>query len=115
MARWVRSYWDAEDVTFLWEVGEDGWVARAVEFVGPERRWRTATPLEEVLRARESGGIAAVREYETTYGVVPEKPIDAWGFPHEDLEQSDFERAWAESRKVLEAPAQSALRHNRPH
>jgi hypothetical protein len=24
MPRWVRSYWDEEDITFLWEVGDDG-------------------------------------------------------------------------------------------
>jgi hypothetical protein len=24
MPRWVRCYWDEDDVTFFWEVGEDG-------------------------------------------------------------------------------------------
>ena len=100
----MRSYWDEEDVTFFWEVGDDGWITRSVELVGPERRPQAAAALDEVLRARDKGGIHAVRAYETRYGIVPEKPIDDWDpdFPHEDISQSDFERAWAESRRDLE-------------
>lgn len=102
MTRWVRSYWDEEDVTFLWEGGDDGWITRSVEFVGPERRVQAAAVLDEVMRARDTGGIPAVQAYETHYGVVPEKPIKDWDFPHEEISQSDFERAWAESRQALE-------------
>jgi hypothetical protein len=38
MSRWVRSYWDEEDITYVWEIGDDGWVTRSVELIGAERR-----------------------------------------------------------------------------
>lgn len=101
MPRWVRSYWDEEDITFLWEVRDDGWIARSVELVGPEFRPHASAALDEVVRARDTGGIQAVQAYEARYGVAPEKPVEDWDFPHENISQSDFERAWAESREAL--------------
>src|SRR5215472_1291486 len=85
MPRWVRSYWDEEDITFLWEVRDDGWIARAVELAGPKRRPQAAAALDELLRTRDTGGIRAVQAYETRYGVVSDKPIEDWDFPHEDI------------------------------
>lgn len=104
MTSWIRSYWDVEDITFLWEVGNDGRVTRSVELVGPEGRVQAAAALDEVMHARDTGGIAAVQAYEARYGVVPEKPIDDWDpdFPHEDISQSVFEDRWTECRRVLE-------------
>lgn len=99
--KWVRSQW--EGVTFLWEIGDDGWVQGSIEFAGPERRVQAAAALPEVIRAKETGGIEAVQAYEAQYGVVPEKPIDDWDFPHEGISQSDFERQWGESRHALGA------------
>jgi hypothetical protein len=32
MSRWVRSYWDEEGITYVSELGDDGWVTRSVEF-----------------------------------------------------------------------------------
>ena len=95
MTTWLRSYWDEEGVAFLWEVGDDGWVTRSVELVGPDRRVQAATALDEVVRARDTGGLAAVQAYESRYGVAPEKPLDDWDshLPHEVISQSDFERA----------------------
>lgn len=61
MPRWVRSYWDEEDVTFLWEVADDGWISRSVKQVGPQRRPRSAAALAEVSSAREAGGLSAVQ------------------------------------------------------
>src|SRR5215469_6429944 len=61
MPRWVRSYWDEEDITFLWEVRDDGWIARSVELAGPKRRPRAAAALYELIRTRDTGGIRAVR------------------------------------------------------
>jgi hypothetical protein len=103
MPRWVRSYWDEEDITFLWEVRDDGWIARSVELAGQERRPQAAAALDELIRASDTGGIRAVQAYETRYGRVPDKPIEDWdwGYPHEDINESDFERAWAESRHAL--------------
>src|SRR5687768_15288031 len=102
--KWICSQWDEEDITFLWEVGDEGGVTRSVELVGPERRPQAAAALDEVLHARDTGGIRAVQAYETRYGVVPETPVQEWdpGFPHEDISQSLFERAWAASREELE-------------
>lgn len=102
MAKWIRSYWDEEETTFHWEVGDDGWVTRSVEWVGPEHRPQAAAALDEVLRARDTGGIPAVQAYESQYGRTPEKQIDDWAFPHEEIDQSEFERAWAESRRALD-------------
>lgn len=99
--KWVCSQW--EGVTYVWEVGDDGWVQRSVELAGPKRRVQAAAALAEVIRARDAGGIEAVQAYEAQYGVLPEKPIDDLGFPHEDITQSDFERLWAESRRALGA------------
>jgi hypothetical protein len=101
MPGWVRSYWDGEDITFLWEVRDDGWIARSVELVGPELRPQAAAALDEVMRARDTGGIQAVQAYEASYGAAPEKPVEDWDFPHEDISQPDFERAWAEARQAL--------------
>jgi len=103
MTRWVRSHWDEEDVTFLWEVRDDGWIGRSVELAGPELRPQAAAALDEVVRARDTGGVRAVQAYEARYGVAPEKPIDEWNFPHLEITQADFDRAWAESRRVLDA------------
>jgi hypothetical protein len=102
MPRWVRSYWNEEDVTVLWEVRDDGWVGRSVELAGRDGRPQAAAALDEVVYARDSGGIHAVQAYEALYGVAPEKPIEDWDFPHEDISKSDFERVWAESRQALE-------------
>ena len=103
MPTWVCSYWDEEHVTFLWEVRDDGWVSRSVELGGKDGHPQAAAALDEVLHARDSGGVPAVQAYEARYGRPPEKPIDDWDFPHEDISQSEFERAWAESRKALES------------
>jgi hypothetical protein len=103
MPTWVRSYWDEEDITYVWEVRDDGWVNRSVELVGAERRPQTAAALDEVMRERDTGSIQAVRAYEARYGVLVEKPIDDWDFPHEVITQGEFERVWAEARLVLEA------------
>lgn len=101
MARWVRSYWDQEDTTFIWEVGDDGWVTRSVELVGPDRSPRTAAALDEVIHQRDLGGIPAVQAYEARYGVLVDQPIDVWDFPHEDITPAEFEQVWAQSRRAL--------------
>lgn len=101
MPRWIRSYWDEEDVAFLWEVTEDGWISRSVEQVGPQRRPRSATALAEVSSARDTGGLSAVQAYEARYGIAPEKPTSEWDFPHTDITESEFERLWAAARAAL--------------
>ena len=34
MPGWIRSYWDEEELTFVGEVGDDGWITRHVEVGG---------------------------------------------------------------------------------
>jgi hypothetical protein len=79
MTRWVRSHWDEEDVTFIWEVGDDGWVTRGVELIGPELTPQAAAALDEWMRALEAG---RVQQYQATYGQLVEAPIESWDFPH---------------------------------
>jgi len=102
-SRWVRSYWDEEDITYVWEIGDDGWVTRSVELIGAERLPQTAAALDEVIRERDTGSIQAVRAYEGRYGVLVERPIDDWAFPHEDVTRAEFERVWADARRALTA------------
>ena len=73
VTRWVRSYWPKEHVTFLWEVARAAGVMTSVEVVGDDRRLRTASALDEVVRERDSGG--------ARYGVLMEKSIVEWNFP----------------------------------
>ena len=102
MPRWVRSHWDDGDVTFLMEVSDDGWITRQVEQVGAERCPQAAAALDEVVAARDTGGILAVQAYERRFGVAPEKPLQNWNFPHRDIDKSEFEDAWVEARAKLE-------------
>lgn len=103
MPKWVQSFWEDGDVTFLWEVGDDGWVTRSVELVGPEQCPSTAASLDEVLHARDTGGIMAVQRYERRYGVLVDHPIEDWTFPHHEITAVEFERFWSRSRSALEA------------
>ncbi|OIJ25241.1 hypothetical protein [Nocardioides luteus] len=96
MPRWVRSYWDEEDVTFLWEVADDGWITRSIELAGPGRKPQAAAALDEVVAASAAGGADAVRAYEARFGTAPEKPLDDWDFPHQAIDESEFEREWRE-------------------
>lgn len=105
MPRWIRSFWAEGDLTSLWEIADDGWVSRSIELVGPELAVQAAASLDEVLAARDSGGIQAVQAYEARYGVAPEKPIDDWDFPYEDVGEAEFEVAWTEARRGLEESA----------
>lgn len=74
-----------------------------VELIGAERRPQTAAALDEVIREQDIGSIQAVRVYEARYGVLVEKPIDDWAFPHEDVTQAEFEQVWADARRALTA------------
>jgi len=55
------------------------------------------------MRERGTGGIQAVQAYEAHYGVLVEKPIDNWDFPHTDITEAEFERIWTDSRRLLES------------
>jgi hypothetical protein len=99
MTRWIRSYWDEEDATYFWEVGDDGWITRHVEFTGNFPRPVAASSLHEWMRELEAGRI---QEYQARYGVLADQPITDWEFPHDDIDHSEFERIWVAARTALE-------------
>lgn len=60
--RWLKSYWDEEDVLYFFEADEDGWVLRQVELRGPDRTPAVAAYLAEWPDANRDGlGGAGVR------------------------------------------------------
>jgi hypothetical protein len=101
VARWIRSYWDEEDVTFYWEVADDGWVTRHVELVGAELIPRAAASLDEWMRELEAGRI---QEYQGRYGCLADQPVTEWDpdFPHEALTREQYETVWVTARRFLE-------------
>ena len=100
--RWLKAYWDEEDVWFYFEADEDGWVLRQIELTGPARTPTTAASLAEWPDA-STLGIEAVRRYASKYGALAEGPIADWdGAPYEEIEQADFDALWARARSQLE-------------
>lgn len=101
--RWLRSYWDEEDVTYFFEADEDGWVLRQVELRGPDMMPAVAAAFAECPRA-DRDGLAAVQAYEAKYGMTAESPITQWdeGFPHVEIERTEFEAVWQRARAHLE-------------
>jgi hypothetical protein len=96
----VRRYWDEEDLWFLFEVDDEGWVVRHVELQGPRLVAAVAASMDEWFRAMEAGRIA---EYQDRYGVLAEAPLSAAELEQwEPLPVDDFERAWREARRRLE-------------
>lgn len=101
MTRWIRSYWDEEDVTFYFEVRDDGWVTRQVELVGPDLSPRTASSVEEWMQELEAGRI---QEYAAKYGPLADQSVTQWDpdFPHEDLTREEYGEIWLAARRSLE-------------
>ena len=101
VARWIRSYWDEEDVTFYWEVGDDGWITRHVELAGPDHVPRAAASLAEWTRELEAGRI---QQYQAKYGFLADQPVTLWDpdFPYEDLTREQYEKVWLAARRSLE-------------
>ena len=101
--RWLRAYWDEEDTTFYFEVDEDGWVLRQVEFSGADRTPTVAASLAEWPDA-ERDGLAAVQAYEARYGGIadqplpPDQPPDA---PHVIIDRVEFVEVWQRARTLL--------------
>ena len=103
MVRYVRWYWPDEDVWAYDELNDEGWSIRHVEVRRGDGTVTVAAALVELLRARDSGGIDAVRSYEQRYGVVPETP-----FPAEEPDvrvkvttPAEFEQLWSQGRSRL--------------
>ena len=104
--RWIREYDADECVWNFIEVDDEGWVGRQVGLRGADRVPVTAAALNEVLNARDRGGIAAVQAYERRYGVVAEGNADdrdgAEG-PVTEITARDFETVWAAARSGIES------------
>ncbi len=100
--RWLKSYWDEEDVMVFFEADEDGWVLRQVELRGTDRTPAVAASLAEWPDANRDG-IAAVHAHEARYGALADQPISAWdtGFPHNDIDRLEFEEVWQRARAHL--------------
>ena len=99
--RWIRSYWDEEDVTFYWEVADDGWITRHVELAGPHRTPRAAASLAEWMRELDAGRI---QQYQAKYGFLADQPVTDWdpGFPREGITQEQYENVWSAARRFLD-------------
>jgi hypothetical protein len=70
--RYVTWYLEEEGVTVWEELDSTNWVGRRIEAKNLGQIYTSAASLQEVIAARDIGGVGAVRAYETTYGVVPE-------------------------------------------
>ncbi len=100
--RWLRSYWDEEDVLYFFEADEDGWVLRQVELHGKDRTPAVAASLEE-WPDTDRDGLAAVQAYEAKYGGLADQPIGEWeaGFSHDEIDRAAFEIVWQQARAHL--------------
>ncbi|MEU6485903.1 hypothetical protein [Streptomyces sp. NPDC046887] len=104
MAIRFRTYHEDEDLWLYFEADDEGWAVRQVEVRGEDGRPVAAASLEEVLRVRDHGDLAAMCRYEKRYGVLAEAPVaDGWQGRPEAAEVSaeEFERLWAEARRAL--------------
>ncbi len=102
--RWLRSYWDEHDVTFFFEVDDDGWILRQVELRGADKTPTVAASLAEWPDA-DRDGLAAVQAYEAKYGALADQPVTAWddAFARVEIEQTEFETIWQRARSQLES------------
>lgn len=97
--RWVRRFWDDEDVWFYFELDGEGWVTRHIEFHGPEKTPMAAASLSEWFTELEAGRI---QQYQARFGVIAEQPVTADEIDdYEAVPAGLFERLWQEARSYL--------------
>lgn len=106
--RWLKAYWDEDDLELFFEVDADLVVLRQVELRGPSRVPTVAAALAELPDANREG-IDAVCRYEARYGVLSDQPLGELDvdFPHVEVSRAEFERVWARARAHLDALASS--------
>ncbi|MCG5213078.1 hypothetical protein [Streptosporangium sp. KLBMP 9127] len=101
MMKWLRCYWDEEDIWFYFELDPDGQVIRQVALQESERTPLNAAALDEWQRAEEIGRLA---EYEAEYGLTAELPFQQWeGHDPEWLSADEFEGVWTTARQQITA------------
>jgi hypothetical protein len=100
----VRWYWPDDDLWCYDELDDDRWSLRHVEVRRSDGVIVAAASLAEVLAARDSGGVDAVRDYEARYGVAPGAacPIQSDEFPIEAVGSAAFEDLWRRGRHRLD-------------
>ncbi len=100
--RWLRHYWDEEDVMQFFEIDDEGWVVRQVELRGGPQTPTVAASRTELPDANRDG-LAVVQAYEAKYGVLAEQPMSKWDadFRNADIERVEFEAIWKMARAHL--------------
>jgi hypothetical protein len=129
--RWVRALWDEPDLvgeavegidgscmTFLYEFDASGLVLRAIELLGKAAVPVGASSLAEFWEAqgyRRHAATPALLARERQYGGVPEGSEADWGeYPHDEIDQAEFERVWSLARNHLTVhPRDTHFQHPR--
>ncbi|MCE9576300.1 MAG: hypothetical protein K8W52_24335 [Deltaproteobacteria bacterium] len=100
--RWLKAYWDDDDVWFFFEADDYGWVLRQVELRGPDETPQVAAALAEWPDPGRDG-LEAVQAYEAKYGALADQPISAWNdFPGVAITRDEFETVWRRARAHLD-------------
>jgi hypothetical protein len=102
--RWVRRYWDEEDLWFYFELNDEGWVTRQVEFRGASGRAVTAASRSEWFEELHAGRIQL---YRAKFGIPADQPIslDELG-EYEPMLPNNFEELWQRARLHLSDQAE---------
>ena len=97
--RWVRRWWDEEDIWFYFEFDDEGWVTRHIELQGPQKTPIAAASLSEWFTGLGAGRI---QQYQARFGVVAEKPVTVYEIDdYEAIPAEVFEQLWQQARGYL--------------
>ncbi|WP_412538709.1 hypothetical protein R8Z50_22995 [Longispora sp. K20-0274] len=104
--RHVMWHWEDEDLAVWDEIDSTGQAVRHIEATTSGQRYTAAGSLDEVIAARDAGGVDGVRAYEQTYGVVPEAPYPAEAIATmTPISSREFLQRWVAARSELEPAA----------
>lgn len=108
--RWVKAYWDEEDIWFYFEADEDGTVLRQVELQGPDHVPTVAAAWAEWPDPDEDGP-DAIAAYGAKYGALADRPLtqDDPDFPGVEIDCNQFENIWNKARAHLESKTNRSL------
>lgn len=100
MTKWVRWYWDQEDLWFWLEVDDDGWVTRQVELQGELQTPTAAASLAEWLQIPDE---SSRDQYQEKLGKLVAEPFSEYELRKcQTVTAVEFENVWAPARRVLE-------------